>query len=70
MSCSGGGKKTGKKGAAGKKGPAKKTAKKGAAKKTAKKTNPWLEHVKKVRAANKGIAFKEVLKIAAKNYKK
>ena len=67
---------TRKRGGAGKKGPAKKTGKKGAAgkkgpaKKTAKKTNPWLEHVKKVRAANKGIAFKEVLKIAAKNYKK
>ena len=33
-------------------------------------TNPWLEHVKKVKAANKGMAFKDVLKLAGKNYKK
>ena len=33
-------------------------------------TNPWLEHVKKVKAANKDMAFKDVLKLAGKNYKK
>tara|TARA_Y100000741_G_scaffold115823_1_gene86941 strand:+ start:11 stop:214 length:204 start_codon:yes stop_codon:yes gene_type:complete len=54
----------GKRGAAGKK----KTAKKGAAK----KTNPWLVHLKKVRARpeNKGLGLKEVMKIAKKDYKK
>jgi len=35
-----------------------------------KKTNPWLIHVKKVRADNKKMAFKDVLKLAGKSYKK
>ena len=48
--------------------PTKKPTKKRDTKKRA--TNPWLEHVKKVKAANKGMAFKDVLKLAGKNYKK
>ncbi len=32
--------------------------------------NPWLEHVKKVKAKNKDKSFKEVLKLAKKDYKK
>lgn len=45
------------------KSPKKKTSKK-------RKTNPWLLHIKKVKAENKHLAFKDVLKLAAKNYKK
>jgi hypothetical protein len=32
--------------------------------------NPWLEHVKKVRAKNKNMPYKEVLKKAKETYKK
>lgn len=32
--------------------------------------NPWIEHVKKVKEANKGKPLKVVLKIASKTYKK
>lgn len=32
-------------------------------------TNPWLEHVKKVKKENPKLAFKEVLKKAKKTYK-
>ena len=35
-----------------------------------KKTNPWLVHVKKVRSKNPGKAFKDVLKLASKSWKK
>jgi hypothetical protein len=35
-----------------------------------KKRNPWMSHVKSVKSANKGKSFKQVLKIAAKTYKK
>jgi len=35
-----------------------------------KKTNPWLEHVKKVRNQNKGKSLKEILILAKKTYKK
>ena len=35
-----------------------------------KRSNPWLAHVKKVMAANKGMAFKNVLKKAKTSYKK
>jgi hypothetical protein len=39
---------------------------------TSKKKNPWLEHVKKFKdkPENKGKAFKEILKEAAKEWKK
>lgn len=33
------------------------------------KPNPWLAHVKKTVAKNKGKSFKECLKIAKKTYK-
>ena len=32
--------------------------------------NKWLQHVKQVKAQNQGMKFKDVLKLAAKNYKK
>tara|TARA_B100000780_G_C21056095_1_gene424290 strand:+ start:857 stop:1078 length:222 start_codon:yes stop_codon:yes gene_type:complete len=51
----------------------KSSGKKGSGKKRTgkkRKSNPWLDHIKKVRAANKNLSFKEVLKLAAKNYKK
>ena len=32
--------------------------------------NKWLQHVKEVKAKNPGLKFKEVLKLAAKGYKK
>jgi hypothetical protein len=32
--------------------------------------NPWLAHVKQVKAKNSGLSFKQVLKLAAKSYKK
>jgi hypothetical protein len=32
--------------------------------------NPWLEHVKKVRAKNKNLTYKEVLQKAKTSYKK
>jgi len=32
--------------------------------------NPWLEHVKKVRAKNKGLSYKEALQKAKASYKK
>lgn len=32
--------------------------------------NPWLEHVKKVRAKNKNLSYKEVLQKAKTSYKK
>jgi len=32
--------------------------------------NPWLEHVKKVRAKNKNMPYKDVLKKAKESYKK
>jgi len=35
-----------------------------------KKTNPWLDHVKTVKDANPGLAYKEVLKKAKETYKK
>lgn len=39
--------------------------------KTKKKTtNPWMEHVKKVRKENKKLSFKDCLKKAKKSYKK
>ena len=41
-----------------------------APKKTAKKVNPWMAHVKKVRAKNKGMAYKDVLVKAKASYKK
>lgn len=31
--------------------------------------SPWIEHIKKV-AAQKGISYKEAMKIASKTYKK
>lgn len=34
-----------------------------------KKTNPWMEHVKKVRKENKSLSFKDCLKKAKKSYK-
>ena len=34
------------------------------------KTNPWMTHVKGVRAKNKGKSLKDILKIAKKSYKK
>jgi len=34
-----------------------------------KKSNPWLDHVKKVKKANKKLSFKEVLKKAKLSYK-
>jgi hypothetical protein len=33
-------------------------------------TNPWLVHVKKVSASNKGKGLKEILKMAKKTYKR
>lgn len=39
-------------------------------KKGAKKVNPWMAHVKKVRAKNKGMAYKDVLVKAKGTYKK
>lgn len=35
-----------------------------------KKKNPWIEHVKKVKADNPKLSFKEVLKEAKKSWKK
>lgn len=35
-----------------------------------KKTNPWLEHVKKVKKENPKLSFKEVLIKAKRSYKK
>ena len=35
-----------------------------------KKPNKWMSHVAKVRKANPGKKFSEVLKLAAKSYKK
>ena len=35
-----------------------------------KKPNAWLIHVKKVKAENPSLSFKDVLKLAAKSYKK
>lgn len=32
--------------------------------------NPWLQHVKKVRAKNKNLSYKEVLQKAKTSYKK
>lgn len=32
--------------------------------------NKWIEHVKEVKKENKGLALKEILKIAKKSYKK
>ncbi len=46
----------------------KRTGKKRTGKK--RKSNPWLDHIKKVKSNNKNLSFKEVLKLAAKNYKK
>ena len=64
----------------GRKGGATRTRKKagmqlGGAKRVAKpkgkrRANPWLAHVKKTMAANKGMAFKAVLKKAKASYKK
>ena len=34
-----------------------------------KKSNPWMTHVKKVKNANKGMKFSDVLKLASKSYK-
>lgn len=34
------------------------------------KTNPWLEHVKKVKKENPKLSFKEVLMKAKKTFKK
>ena len=34
------------------------------------KENPWLVHVKKTQKENPGKAFKDVLKIASKTFKK
>lgn len=48
--------------------PCKKTSKKRSSK--SRRSNPWLDHIKKVRANNKKLSFKEILKLAAKNYKK
>ncbi len=39
-------------------------------KKPAKKKNPWMVHVAKVRKANKGMAYKDVLVKAKSSYKK
>ena len=36
----------------------------------AEKSNPWMTHVKKVKAENPKLKFSEVLKLAAKSYKK
>jgi len=35
-----------------------------------KKSNPWMAHVAKVRAKNKGKSLKEILVMAKKSYKK
>lgn len=32
--------------------------------------NPWLAHVKKTMKDNRGVSFKQVLRIAKKSYKK
>ena len=42
----------------------------GAKPKRKRRANPWLAHVKKTMAANKGMAFKAVLKKAKASYKK
>ena len=42
----------------------------GAKPKRARRANPWLAHVKKTMKANKGMAFKAVLKKAKASYKK
>ena len=39
-------------------------------KKGAKKVNPWMKHVRAVRAKNKGMAYKDVLVKAKGTYKK
>lgn len=36
----------------------------------AKKINPWLVHVKKIKAKHPKLKLKEVLKVAKKSYKK
>ena len=41
-----------------------------AKKKSTKKVNPWMTHLKKVRAQNKGKSLKQVMQIAKKSYKK
>ena len=42
----------------------------GAKPKRKRRTNPWLVHVKKTMSANKGLAFKAILKKAKASYKK
>jgi hypothetical protein len=34
------------------------------------KSNPWMAHLKKVRASNKGMSLKEAMKKAKATYKK
>ena len=51
----------------GRKKKPKSQARSGAAKKRA-ATNPWLAHVKKVRAENPGVAYKDILKMAKSSY--
>jgi hypothetical protein len=38
--------------------------------KKSKKSNPWMVHLKKVRASNKGMSLKEAMKKAKETYKK
>jgi hypothetical protein len=45
-----------------------KSAARSAAAKARAKTNPWLAHVKAVRAENPGVAYKDVLKLAKQSY--
>ena len=35
-----------------------------------KRTNPWMTHLRKVRASNKGMSLKNAMKLASKSYKK
>jgi len=47
-----------------------KSAKRVAASKAAAKKNPWLRHVRAVRAANPKMAYKDVLRLASQSYTK
>ena len=32
--------------------------------------NPWIQHIKSVRASHRGLSYKEAMKMAKKTYKK